>query len=94
MKERAEWEAWQKERWDNEFHMRYAEKQGWKHEAAAQQVPEAKMVQCQVRMLEASRSRRNRDSDVSSPSPSHTYIRLIWKQAAQVSDSEMEGKKS
>ena len=50
------------------------------------------MLQHQVRMPEASRSGRNRDLDVSSPSPSPVYIRLIWKQAAQVSDSETERK--
>ena len=39
-------------------------------------------------MLEVSGSRRNRELDVSSPSPSPTYIRLIQRQAAQVSDLE------
>ena len=48
------------------------------------------MIQRQVRMPEVSRSRRNGDSDVSSPSPSPAYIRLIQKQAAWVSGSETE----
>ena len=91
-RERAKWEAWEKERQDNEFWAWYQEEQQWKHEAAAQRVAEAKMLQRQVWMPEASGSGRNKDSDVSSPFPSPMYIRLIWKQAAQVSDSEMEGK--
>ena len=51
---------------------------------------EAKQLQRQVRMLEASGSGRNGDVDVSSPSPSPAYIRLIWRQAARVSGSEMD----
>ena len=92
VKERAEWEALEKERQDMEFHAKYAEEQQRKHKAAPQQVAEAKMLQHQVQMLEASRSGRNGDSDVSSPSPSPAYIRLIQKQVAWVSDLEMEGK--
>ena len=90
MRERAKREAQEKERRENKYRARYQEEQQRKHEAAAQQVAEAKMLQRQVRMLEVSRSGRNGDSDVSSPSPSPAYIRLIWKQAAQVSGSETE----
>ena len=79
MKERAKWEAPEKERCDMEFQVNYTEEQWWKHKGAAQQVAEAKMLQCQVQMLEESGSGRNGDSDVSSPSPSPVYIRLIWK---------------
>ena len=53
---------------------------------------EAKLLQHQVWMLEVSGSRRNGESDVSSPSPSPTYIRLIQRQEAQVSVLEVEGK--
>ena len=88
VRERAEQEAREKEHWDNEFQARFQEEQWRKHEAAAQRVAEAKMLQCQVQMPEASRSRRNGDLDVSGPSPSPAYIRLIWKQAAWVSGSE------
>ena len=91
-REIAKQEAQEKEWWDNEFWVRYQEEQRRKHEAVDQRVAEAKMLQCQVRMPDASGSRRNGDSDVSSPSPSPAYIRLIQKQAAWVSDSEMEGK--
>ena len=98
-KEQREWEARQKaereaqerECRENEYQVRYQEEQWWKHKAAAQRVAEAKLIQRQVRMLEASGSGRNGDSDVSSPSPSLMYIRLIWKQAAQVSGLETEG---
>ena len=48
-------------------------------------VAEAKRIQCEVRMPEASGSGRNGESDVSSPSPSPAYIRLIQRQAARVS---------
>ena len=89
-RERAEPEAQERERWENEYRARYQEEQCRKHEAAAQRVAEAKMIQCQVGMPEASGSGRNGESDVSSPSPSPTYIRLIWRQAAQVSGSEVE----
>ena len=89
-RERAKWEAQEKECWENEYQARYQEEQRWKHEAAAQQVAEAKMIQRQVRMLETYGSRRNGDLDVSSPSPSPVYIRLIQKQAARVSCSETE----
>ena len=76
----------------NEYRVRYQEEQRWKHEAAAQRVAEAKRIQREVRMPEASGSGRNRDEDVSSASPSPTYIRLIRRQAAQVSVSETESK--
>ena len=76
-REKAEQEAWEKEKCDMEFREKYAKEQWWKHEAAAQQVAEAKMLQHQVWMPEASKSRRNGESDVSSPSPSPAYIWLI-----------------
>ena len=41
-------------------------------------------------MPEGSGSGRKGESDVSSPSPSPAYIRLIWRQAARVSGSETE----
>ena len=69
-----------------------AEEQRQRHEVVAWQVAEVKMIQHQVWMPEASKSRRNGESDVSSPSPSPAYIRLIQKQAAQVSDLETERK--
>ena len=75
-----------------EFRAKYAKEQWQKHEAVAQRVAETKMIQHQVRMPEASRSGRNGDLDVSSPSPSPMYIRLIRKQVAWVSDLEMEEK--
>ena len=53
---------------------------------------EAKQIQRQVWMLEASGSGRNGDAEVSSPSPSPAYIRLIRRQAARVSGSETESK--
>ena len=84
-RERAKQEAWEKERWDVEFWAKYAKEQWWKHKAVAQQVAEAKQLQRQVQMPEGSRSGRNRESDVSSPSSSPAYIRLIWRQVAQVS---------
>ena len=84
-RKRAKREAQERERWENKYRAWYQEGQRWKHEAAAQQVAEAKQLQRQVRMLEASGSGRNRDVDVSSPSPSPTYIRLIRKQVARVS---------
>ena len=59
---------------------------------AAQRVAEAKRIQREVRMPEASRSGRSGDADVSSPSPSPAYIRLIRRQAARVSGSEKESK--
>ena len=67
-----------------------AEEQRQRHEVVAWQVAEVKMIQHQVWMPEASGSRRNGDLDVSSPSPSPTYIRLIWRQAARVCDLELE----
>ena len=73
-----------------EFRAKFAKEQRQKQEAAAQQVAEVKELQCRARMPEASGSRRNGDSDVSSPSPSPMYVRLIWKQAAWVSGTEME----
>ena len=87
-RERAEREAQEREHWENEYQARYQEEQWRKHEAVAQRVAEAKMIQCQVWMLEVSGSRRNGESDVSSPSPSPAYIRLIQRQAARVSRSE------
>ena len=89
-RERAEREAQEREYWENEYRARYQEEEQRKHKAAAQRVAEGKQIQCQVRMPEASRSRRNGDAEVSSPSPSPAYIRLIRRQAAQVSGSEME----
>ena len=89
-RERAEREAQEREHWENEYQARYQEEQWRKHEAVAQRVAEAKQIQCQVRMPEASRSGRNGDADVSSPSPSPMYIRLSWRQAARVSGSETE----
>ena len=53
---------------------------------------EVKRIQREVQMLEVSGSGRNGDAEVSSPSPSPAYIRLIWIQAAHVSGSEMEFK--
>ena len=90
VRERAEQEAWEKERQDVEFWAKYAKEQQRKHEVVAQQVAEAKQLQHQVQMPEASGSERNRESDVSSPSPSPMYVRLIWRQAAWVSLLEME----
>ena len=88
---RAEREAQERERRENEYRAQYQEEQQQrKHEAAAQRVAETKMIQRQVRMPEASRSGRNGESDVSSPSPSPAYIRLIGRQAARVSGSETE----
>ena len=87
-RERAEREAQERERLANEYRARYQEEQWRKHEAAAQRVAQAKRIQREVRMPEASGSGRNGDTEVSSPSPSPAYIRLIWKQAAQVSNSE------
>ena len=87
-RERAEREAQERERLANEYRAWYQEEQQRKHEVAAQQVAEAKRIQREVQMPEASGSGRNGDAEVSSPSPSPAYIRLIRKQAAQVSDSE------
>ena len=84
-RERAEQEAQERERLANEYRVWYQEEQWWKHEAVAQRVAEAKRIQHEVRMPEASGSGRNRDEDVSSPFPSPAYIRLIRRQAAQVS---------
>ena len=89
-RERAEREAQERERLANEYWAQYQEEQRRKHEAVAQQVAEAKRIQHEVRMPEASGSGRNGDADVSSPSPSPAYIRLIRRQAAWVSASEME----
>ena len=89
-KEKAAREAQERERQENEYWARYQEEQQWKHEVVAQRVAEAKLIQRQVQMLEVFGSRRNGDSDVSSPSPSPAYIRLIRKQAAWVSCSETE----
>ena len=86
-RERAEREAQERERLANEYRARYQEEQRWKHEAAAQRVAEAKWIQREVQMPEASGSGRKGDEDVSSPSPSPAYIRLIQRQAAQVSNS-------
>ena len=88
--ERAEREAQERERLANEYRARYQEEQRQKHEAAAQRVAEAKRIQREVRMPEASGSGRKGDEDVSSPSPTPTYIRLIRRQAARVSHSETE----
>ena len=82
--ERAKREAQERERRENEYWARYQEEQQQKHEVVAQQVAEAKLIQRQVRMPEASRSGRNGESDVSSPSPSPAYSRPIQRQAAQV----------
>ena len=89
-RERAEREAQEREHLANEYRAQYQEEQRWKHEVAAQRVAEAKRIQREVWMPEASGSRRNGESDVSSPSPSPVYIRLIRRQAARVSGSEME----
>ena len=89
-RERAKREAQERERLANEYRARYQEEQRRKHEAVAQRVAEAKRIQCEVRMPEASGSGRKGDEDVSSPSPTPAYIRLIRRQAARVSDSEME----
>ena len=48
VKERAKQEAQEIEWQDMEFHAKYAEEQRWKHEAVAQRVAEAKMLQHQV----------------------------------------------
>ena len=91
-RERAEREAQEREHRENEYRARYQEEQRWKHEAAAQRVAEAKRIQHEVRMPEASGSGRNGDAEVSSPSPSPAYIRLIRRQAAWISGSETEFK--
>ena len=91
-RERAEREAQKREHLVNEYQARYQEEQRRKHEVAAQRVAEAKRIQHEVRMPEASRSGRNGDADVSSPSPSPAYIRLIRRQTARVSGLEMETK--
>ena len=91
-RERAEREAQEQEHLANEYRAWYQEEQRWKHEAAAQRVAEAKCIQREVRMPEVSGSGRNGESDVSSPSPSPAYIRLIRRQAARVSVSETESK--
>ena len=82
----------ERERLANEYRARYQEEQRRKHEVAAQRVAEAKRIQREVRMPEVSGSGRNGDADVSSPSPSPAYIRLIRRQTARVSGSEMETK--
>ena len=89
-RERAEREAQERERLANEYWAQYQEEQRRKHEAAAQRVAEAKRIQRKVRMPEVSGSGRKGDEDVSSPSPSPAYIRLIRRQAARVSASETE----
>ena len=89
VKLKAEREAQERERLANEYRARYQEEQRQKHEAA-QRVAEAKRIQREVRMPEASGSGRKGDEDVSSPSPSPAYIRLIRRQAALVSASETE----
>ena len=91
-RERAEQEAQERERLANEYRAQYQEEQRRKHKAAAQRVAEVKRIQRKVRMLEASGSRRKGDEDVSSPSPSPAYIRLIRRQAARVSVSETGSK--
>ena len=90
VKEKATWESQERERQENEYWARYQEEQRRKHKVAAQRVAEAKMIQRQVRMPEASGSGRNGESDVSSPSPSPAYIRLIRRQATRVSCLESE----
>ena len=90
VRERVEQEAQERECWENEYQARYQDEQQQKHEVAAQRVAKAKQIQCQTRMPEASGSRRNGDVDVSSPSPSLAYIRLIQRQATRVSRLEME----
>ena len=89
-RERAEQEAQERERLVNEYRAWYQEEQRRKHEVAAQRVAEAKRIQREVWMPEASGSGRKGDEDVSSPSPSPAYIRLIQRQAARVSASETE----
>ena len=92
--EKAVREAQEREHRENEYWAWYQEEQQQrKHKVVAQRVAEAKLIQYQVQMLEASRSGRNGELDVSSPSPSPAYIRLIQRQAAQVSCLEMEMKK-
>ena len=58
VKEKAEQEAWEKEKQDMEFCTKRAEEERQRHEVAAQRVAEAKLLQQQVQMLEASGSRR------------------------------------
>ena len=89
-RDRAEREAQERERQENEYRARYQEEQWRKHEAVTQRVAEAKRIQREVWMLEVSGSGRNGDAEVSSPSPSPMYIRLIRRQAARVSGSETE----
>ena len=89
-KERAEREAQEKEWWDMEFWVKFAEEQRQRQEVVTQRVMEAKELQHHAWRPEASGSGRNGDSDVSSPSPSPVYMRLIWKQAAWVSGTETE----
>ena len=87
---RAEREAQEREHRENEYRARYQEEQWRKHEGVAQRVAEAKQIQHQVQIPEASGSGRNGDAEVSSPSPSPVYIRLIRRQAAWVSGLETE----
>ena len=87
-RERTEQEAQERECRKNKYRARYQEEQWRRHEAAVQRVAEMKRIQCEVRMPEASGSGRNGDTEVSSPSPSPAYIRLIRRQAAWVSGSE------
>ena len=54
------------------------------------QVTKAKLLECQVQIPLASGSGQVGDRDVSSPSPSPTFMRLIQKQIAQVSGPELE----
>ena len=60
-RERAKQEAQEKEHQENKYQAQYQEEQRWKHVAAAQRVAEAKLLQHQVRMLEASGFGRNGD---------------------------------
>ena len=89
-RDRAEREAQERERQENEYRAWYQEEQWRKHEAVTQRVAEVKWIQREVWMPEVSGSGRNGDAEVSSPSPSPAYIRLIRRQAARVSGLEME----
>lgn len=79
-----ELEAWEKLKWDAAARIRRVEEEWVRQEVVAWRVAKAKFLQHQVWMSEASESRPVMEKEVS-PSPTPSYMKLIWKQIAQVS---------
>ena len=66
-KEKAEWEAREQYKRDLEFHVKRGKEKRQRHGVVARRVTKAKLLQRQVRMPEASGSRRNGELDVRNP---------------------------